>query len=1145
LDYTVTATDDCDTNVTIICNPPPGTVVPAPTNLVVICTAIDDCQKTSTCQFDVRIIRDVTPPVINCPSNIVIWTCTNGVIVNYGVTATDDCDTNVDIVCNPPSGSLLLPGNYNVTCRATDDCGNFSGCQFQVRVIQDTQPPVITCPSNIVVWGCSNLVPVVYTVSATDDCDTNVDISCTLPGGVVVPSGTPLPPGNYVITCTAKDDCGHTSSCSFTVRVIQDTQPPVINCPSNIVVWSCDTAGRPVTYTVTATDDCDTNVTIVCNPPSGSMFPVGNTPVNCTARDDCNHVSTCTFTVTVRPDTAPPVIRCPTNVVLWVCTNRAVLDYTVTATDDCDTNVTIICTPPPGTVVPAPTNLVVICTAIDDCQKTSTCQFDVRIIRDMTPPVLHCPTNAVVWTCTNVVVVNYIVTATDDCDTNVDIVCNPPPGTVIPVPTTGVINVSCTARDDCGNTSGCQFQVRVIRDTQPPTIICPTNIVVFTCRDCYPVDYRVDVRDDCDTNVDVVCNPPPGFCFPLGTNEVRCIATDDCGNRSECKFLVIVLREQCPRLTIRPLAGAPGWVICWPAPAPGCRLQCAKSLNPPIVWENVTNTPVLVSGQWCVALPHVPPHRFYRLCKPCDPIITGVTPLNPHPGDILFIDGSGFGNNPDDLCVAIAARPPGGGGGSAADSPEALGGPETMMLYPLRALFATDRFMTARMPSALPPDAQMGHLMIGHGIGHVGRFVPAFPDIFVADDVWVWMKDGTAGMGDQPIQPQPEPPAPKECWFFSGEPVNCQLCVFLDPNCPWPSNAIVSISARAHDSVTGAGGYDLDGPTIRLISGGGTVLDCAERIADMIRCAFKQQAGVDIEVIVQLDPATGRVKITVRIPGGCIDRGFLIICVKPGDDPVITGVDPATGKQGDLITIRGANFGFEPNDLCVVVMEGGPAAADDGGGAIVGTRFIPLQALQVSGDQIVARLGPVPPNAQPGRLMVGLGQGSMARFRPVFPDIVLQQDTWTWRKNGQGAGVSALPFRPQPDPPPPPSNCWLYSDAPIDGKICLYIPPDCRWPSNAYVTVIARAHEATTGAGGVDLAAPNVRFIGGGSALECAARVADVIRCAFLQQAGVAVDVHVELLADGRIKITVTIPGGYIDRGMLTICVGPNPTGGP
>jgi len=179
--------------------------------------------------------------------------------------------------------------------------------------------------------------------------------------------------------------------------------------------------------------------------------------------------------------------------------------------------------------------------------------------------------------------------------------------------------------------------------------------------------------------------------------------------------------------------------------------------------------------------------------------------------------------------------------------------------------------------------------------------------------------------------------------------------------------------------------------------------------------------------------------------------------------------------------------------------------------------------------------------------MVGLGQGARARFRPAFFDIFPSEDVWTWRKNGQGAGTSPEPYRPIPNPPPPPSNCWFFSEAPMDGKLCVFLTPDCPWPSNAFVTVIARAHDSTTGVG-ADLAGPNVRFVGGGSLIECADRIADILRCAFLQQSGVVVDVHVELLADGRVKITVSIPGGFLDRGMLTICVGPaptTPTGGP
>jgi hypothetical protein len=90
-------------------------------------------------------------------------------------------------------------------------------------------------------------------------------------------------------------------TCTFTVTV-NDTQPPSITCPANIVVAaaaSCPPAtSRTVNYTVTATDNCP-GVTVVCNPPSGSVFPVGTTTVNCTATDAHGNTASCSFTVTV------------------------------------------------------------------------------------------------------------------------------------------------------------------------------------------------------------------------------------------------------------------------------------------------------------------------------------------------------------------------------------------------------------------------------------------------------------------------------------------------------------------------------------------------------------------------------------------------------------------------------------------------------------------------------------------------------------------------------------------------------------------------------------------------------------------------------------------------------------------------------
>jgi HYR domain len=88
-------------------------------------------------------------------------------------------------------------------------------------------------------------------------------------------------------------------SCTFTVTV-NDTQPPVITCSCNLTAVT-PTPGDPCTvvnFTTTATDNCP-GVVVVCNPPSGSCFPVGVTTVTCTATDASGNTATCSFTISV------------------------------------------------------------------------------------------------------------------------------------------------------------------------------------------------------------------------------------------------------------------------------------------------------------------------------------------------------------------------------------------------------------------------------------------------------------------------------------------------------------------------------------------------------------------------------------------------------------------------------------------------------------------------------------------------------------------------------------------------------------------------------------------------------------------------------------------------------------------------------
>ncbi|HST20822.1 MAG TPA: HYR domain-containing protein, partial [Blastocatellia bacterium] len=79
-----------------------------------------------------------------------------------------------------------------------------------------------------------------------------------------------------------------------------DTQPPVITCPPNqtVVTANVNDPCVVVNFTTTASDNCP-GVVVVCNPPSGSCFPVGVTTVTCTATDASGNTATCSFTVSV------------------------------------------------------------------------------------------------------------------------------------------------------------------------------------------------------------------------------------------------------------------------------------------------------------------------------------------------------------------------------------------------------------------------------------------------------------------------------------------------------------------------------------------------------------------------------------------------------------------------------------------------------------------------------------------------------------------------------------------------------------------------------------------------------------------------------------------------------------------------------
>lgn len=175
------------------------------------------------------------PPVLfggctlTCPANITQSNDPNqcGAVVNYPPpTTTGGCGT---VTATPASGSFFPIGTTTVTVTSTAG----PTCTFTITV-NDTQPPTITCPSNIALCGSQ---AVSFTVTASDNCPGLTLVS-------VPASGSVFPVGITTVTSTATDAAGNTATCTFTVNILPI--PSVNPVPNQTVCNTAPTA--PVVF---------------------------------------------------------------------------------------------------------------------------------------------------------------------------------------------------------------------------------------------------------------------------------------------------------------------------------------------------------------------------------------------------------------------------------------------------------------------------------------------------------------------------------------------------------------------------------------------------------------------------------------------------------------------------------------------------------------------------------------------------------------------------------------------------------------------------------------------------------------------------------------------------------------------------------
>ncbi len=394
-------------------------------------TATDACGNASSSTATFTIV-DTTNPTITAASNSTVecdghgnTAALNAWLDNHGgATASDDCSgvtwsnnfTGLSDLCG-------ATGAATVKFTATDACGNASSSTATFTIV-DTTNPTITAASNSTVEcdGHGNTAALNAWLdnhggaTASDDCS-GVTWSNNFTGLSDLCGAT----GAATVKFTATDACGNASSSTATFTIV-DTTNPTITAASNSTV-ECDGHGNTAALNAwldnhggaTASDDCSgvtwsnnfTGLSDLCG-------ATGAATVKFTATDACGNASSSTATFTIVDTQGPAItpinteITCGGSINIETtpgeCTYIAGTGFNVDADDVCG-DVALLTYKLEGattgegnnslaTVVFNPGTTTVTWTAVDACDNTSTCSFNV-VVKIKTKTTVYTSADAV------------------------------------------------------------------------------------------------------------------------------------------------------------------------------------------------------------------------------------------------------------------------------------------------------------------------------------------------------------------------------------------------------------------------------------------------------------------------------------------------------------------------------------------------------------------------------------------------------------------------------------------------------------------------------------------------------------------------------------------------------------------------------
>jgi len=434
-------------------------------------------------------------------------------------------------------------------------CGDSGYGEVEDYTVEILPPSLITWltqPANTTIeCDASSLPTNTGTPTASTTC---VAAGLTITSADVTVAGSCANESVITRTWTATDNCSNSETFDQVIT-IEDNTDPVITCPANQAQNAPNGVNTTLTdYTTMATisDNCSSNAntTVMQLPLAGSTQNVGTINVTLTATDECGNNASCNFDVVITNTSSISWTNQPANTTIECdASNLPANTGSATATSTCLTGVTV--TSSDATVAGSCANESVITrtwTATDLCGNTET--FDqVITIEDNTDPVINCPANQSqnATNGVNATLNDYITMATfsDNCTSNANMTVtqSPAAGSTQNV---GIINITLTATDECGNNASCSFNDTIINTSSISWTNQPANTTIECDASNLPANTgSATATTTCAnaglniTSSDVTA---AGICANESIITRTWTATDNCGN-SETFDQVITIED--------------------------------------------------------------------------------------------------------------------------------------------------------------------------------------------------------------------------------------------------------------------------------------------------------------------------------------------------------------------------------------------------------------------------------------------------------------------------------------------------------------------------------------------------------------------------------------------------------------------------